>query len=134
MKRKFVIDTSVYITYAAYNKIHRLVNAIDKYNLEVYVNDEIIEELENNIDDCMQVAGVKSAIILQAIRKATVHKTTVPGFNGSPDPKDNFLFDLAIQTDSEVIVTQEKALLTFKESPVPVHNLKWFKEHYPVPL
>ena len=51
MKRKFVIDTSVYITYAAYNKIYRLISAIDKYSLEVYVNNEILLELENNIAD-----------------------------------------------------------------------------------
>lgn len=42
MKKKFVIDTSVYITYAAYNKIYRLVDAINRYNLEVFINDELI--------------------------------------------------------------------------------------------
>ncbi len=52
----------------------------------------------------------------------------------SPDPKDNFLFDLAIQTNSDVIVTKEKALLSFGNSPVAIHDIKWFKETFPVPL
>ena len=55
-------------------------------------------------------------------------------FNNSPDSKDNFLFDLALQTASEVIVTKEKALLNFAESPVLIHDIKWFKEKYPVAL
>ena len=134
MKKKFVIDTSVYITYTAHNKIYRLISAIDKYSLDVYINDEILTELESNIARCIQVADVDPDIILLAIKKATIYKMTIPDFSSSPDPKDNFLFDLALQTGSEVIVTQEKALLGFKNSPVPVHDLKWFKENYPVPL
>ena len=71
---------------------------------------------------------------MNAVRGYTIEFATVNSFTGNPDPKDNFLFDLAIQTGSEVIVTQEKALLGFKDSPVPIHNLKWVKENYPVPL
>ena len=82
----------------------------------------------------MQVADVEPGIILQVIKKATIYKITTSGFSSSPDPKDNFLFYLALQTGNEVIVTQEKALLGFKDSPVPIHDLKWFKENYPVPL
>ena len=134
MKRKFVIDTSVYLTYATYNKIFRLISAIQVYSLEVYINDEILNELADNIAGCIRVPDADTDIILQAIRKATIYTITTSEFKDSPDPKDNFLFDLALQTGSEVIVTQEKALLGFKNSPVPVHNLKWFKENYPVPL
>ena len=129
-----MIDTSVYLTYAAYNKVYRLVSAIDEYDLQVFINDEILVELENNLAKCIRVADAQPRIIVEAIRKATIFKTTIFAFKGSPDPKDNFLFDLALQTGSEVIVTQEKALLGFKNSPVPIHDLKWFKENYPVPL
>ncbi|MEJ7736628.1 MAG: hypothetical protein WKF97_04305 [Chitinophagaceae bacterium] len=80
------------------------------------------------------VKDVNPSILLRAIKEATIFTVTQPQFNDSPDPKDNFLFDLALQTGSEVIVTQEKALLHFTSSPVPIHNLKWFKENFPVPL
>ena len=134
MKKKFVIDTSVYITYATYNKIYRLVNAINLYDLYVFINDELLIELENNIGECLMIKDVAPAIILTAIENATIYTVTQPRFAGSPDPKDNFLFDLALQTGSEVIVTQEKSLLAFTNSPVPIHNIKWFKENFPVPL
>lgn len=72
--------------------------------------------------------------ILEQIKTATTFITITASFTQSPDPKDNFLFDLALQTESEVIVTQEKALIGFTASPVAIHDLKWFKEKYPVPL
>ncbi len=74
------------------------------------------------------------SILLKAVKEATIFSITQPAFTKSPDPKYNFLFDLALQTNSEVIVTQEKALLSFENSPVPIRNLKWFKETYPIPL
>lgn len=134
MKKRLVIDTSVYITYATYNKIYRLVNAIHQYDLYIYVNEELITEIENNIADCLRIEDADPAILLKAIKEATIFTITQPAFTKSPDPKDNFLFDLALQINSEVIVTQEKALLSFESSPVPIKNLKWFKEIYPVSL
>ena len=55
-------------------------------------------------------------------------------YDKSPDPKDNFLFDLAIHSGSEVIVSDEKKILAFPESPVPVRSLGWFKETFPIEL
>ncbi len=95
MKKRLVIDTSVYITYATYNKIYRLVNAIHRYDLYVYVNEELIAEIENNIVDCLMIKEVNPAILLQAIKEATIFTITQQAFTKSPDPKDNFLFDIA---------------------------------------
>ncbi len=53
-------------------------------------------------------------------------------FKGCPDDKDNFLFDLGVQTNSDVLVTGDKRLLTFSQSPLTVMSLKTFKETYPV--
>ena len=64
----------------------------------------------------------------------TLLMDTIPSFINSPDIKDNFLFNLVIQTKIEMIVTKEKELLDFVESPVPLHDIKWFKETYPVDL
>jgi predicted nucleic acid-binding protein len=134
MNRKFVIDSSVYLIYASHGKIYRLLDAIVTYDLIVYVNQDLLSELNKNIPKVIRVDGVKADEIVNSLKVYTIEVKTVRSFIGSPDPKDNFLFDLALQTGSEVIVTQEKALLAFKDSPVPVHNLKWFKENYPVPL
>ncbi len=132
MNNNLVIDTSVYITYAFHNKINRLANAIIKYELIVYINDKLLEELERNITRVLKNASFNALEIVEEIKRITFYTKTLDNFNSCPDPKDNFLFDLAIQTNSDVIVTQEKVLLQWTKSPVPIHDIKWFKERFPV--
>ncbi|MEO6327496.1 MAG: hypothetical protein ABIO55_01115, partial [Ginsengibacter sp.] len=120
--------------YAPYNKLYRLVFAIDKYDLEIFVNEELTGELERNIPKVIRAEGVTSQDILEQVSLITTMVNTVPAFNKSPDPKDNFLFDLAIQTGSEAIVTKEKILLGFRESPIPIKDILWFKQTFEVPL
>lgn len=131
---RLVIDTSVYINYCTHNKLYRLMLAIDRYDITVFINQELIRELQNNIVSALKTSDTNASLLLEAILEAAHFFETIPLFTSSPDPKDNFLFDLALQTNSRVIVTQEKALLNFKNSPVPVHDIKWFKESFPVPL
>jgi predicted nucleic acid-binding protein len=105
-----------------------------RYKIIIYVNDNLIAELEKNLPKVIKSSQVSHAQILEKILFLTTYFTTQELFNNSPDPKDNFLFDLAIQTSSEVIVSDEKKLLSFTESPVPVRSLGWFKETFPIEL
>ena len=130
MKRKFIIDTSVFISFSRYNKINRLVQAIAKHNLYVYTNRKLIAELEKNIPLTLKDKTADPLLIIQTIKLATFYFETVESFNGCPDAKDNFLFDLAMQTGSEVVVSEEKALLNWQNSPVPIHDILWFKEKF----
>lgn len=109
-------------------------DAVKTYGLWIYVNDELLDEIHRNCPFVIKVKGITTEQIVEAVKKLSERVNTIPVFKNSPDPKDNFLFDLALQTGSEVIVSQEKALLTFAESPVAIHDLKWFKETYPVAL
>ncbi len=133
--KQLVIDTSVFINYTRHQKLYRLVNAILTYNLSVYLSSDLIDELERNIPVTSAVELSQSVYdgYLETIKASCITFEPVVQFKESPDAKDNFLFDLALQTNSEIIVTKEKALLNFKNSPIPVHDIKWFKETYPVP-
>jgi predicted nucleic acid-binding protein len=86
--------------------------------------------LEKNIPIILKVKDANPELIKETIKTATFYLETEPMFTNCPDPKDNFLFDLALQTGSELIVSEEKVLLNWKESPVPVHDIKWFKENF----
>ena len=134
MNKKVIIDTSVYLTYAMYNKLYRLLAVFDKYDLTVFVNDQLLDEIERNLVSSLEDKAIKPILIMDAIIAATNNFETIPLYTLSPDPKDNFLFDLAVQTSSEIIVTKEKALLNFKDTPVAIRDIKWFKETYPVAL
>ena len=108
-----VVDTSVYITYARNGKLYRLYNAIALYNLYVFVNDNLLLEFERNMASANIYTEIELSIILIALKDITFCFKTISLFQDSTDTKDNFLFDLALQTESEVIVTKEKALLNF---------------------
>jgi uncharacterized protein len=109
-----------------------LASVIIKYEIIVYINDKLLEELERNIIRILKNQSYNAIEIIEEIKRITFYTKTIDTFTTCPDPKDNFLFDLAIQTNSDVIVTQEKVLLQWAESPVLVHDIKWFKEHFPV--
>ena len=134
MKNHFVIDTSVYLSYARYKKLYRLSYCVVDYGLQVFINDILLSELKKNLPKMLHHSGFDAQAALDEIIEFTTFVVAIPSFTGSPDPKDNFLFDLALQTNSEVIVTKEKALLNFTESPIPIHDIKWFKEKFPVEL
>ena len=134
MKRHFVIDTSVLITYACYGKLYRLANMMVTYNMKVFVNAHLLNEFGKNLKKISHKRTIDINDEVKSVLDLTTLVKTIPIFTNSPDPKDNFLFDLALQTNSEVIVTKEKALLSFAKSPVPIQDIKWFKETYPVEL
>ena len=96
MKRKFVIDSSVFLAYASYGKIYRLVNAVFMYHLSVYINEELIDELLRNAPRVIQVSGISPQDIVSDVISFATYVQVQKIFTQSPDPKDNFLFDLAL--------------------------------------
>jgi putative PIN family toxin of toxin-antitoxin system len=114
--------------------MYRLVKAIENYDLEIFVNNDLIGELERNLPKIIRVKDIKPYDILDQINLFTSHINTTPSFKNCPDPKDNFLFDIALQSECEAIVTQEKILLNYLESPIPVRSIVWFKQTFEVPL
>jgi predicted nucleic acid-binding protein len=50
----------------------------------------------------------------------------------SPDPKDNYLFDIAVQNNCVFIISDDTQLVHFKLKPVPVHTTSWFLKKFPI--
>ncbi len=44
----------------------------------------------------------------------------------SPDPKDNYLFDLAVQNTCVFIISDDGELVQFSLKPVAVNTSGWF--------
>jgi putative PIN family toxin of toxin-antitoxin system len=132
--KKMVIEPNIYLTYIRYNRLSRLINAIETYDLLVYTNNELLEEINRNLPKVIrEISEPIRSLIISTIVNATIKIETEPSFSLSPDAKDNFLFDIILRADSEALITNEKVLLSFVQSPVPVYDLKWFKENHPVP-
>jgi hypothetical protein len=45
-----VIDSCVFINYGLYNKLYRLADAIIKYDLKVFVDHDLLLEIERNLN------------------------------------------------------------------------------------
>jgi len=45
----------------------------------------------------------------------------------SPDPDDNYLYDIALSANAKLLVTGEKALLNWEDSPIETVSLSDFK-------
>ena len=57
----------------------------------------------------------KSNVYIHFYEYITTLFNTIPIFSDCPDPKDNYLFDLAIQSQADYLVTGDKIVL---ETPI----------------
>lgn len=111
-----VLDTNIWISYFMAGNHVALVNIIFNNNLNVYTNDILIDELENvlNRPKIRRFLNVGINELIAFHIELCIFHQTKPLYNLSPDPNDNFLFDLAIQTKSKYVVTGDKMILAQK--------------------
>ncbi|MGN6492403.1 MAG: hypothetical protein ACTHLE_10450 [Agriterribacter sp.] len=74
----------------------------------------------------------QSTQVVNFIKSSVVVITEQVVYRISPDPKDNYLFALAIQTNSAYIISDDIALLTFQLQPIEVRSTNWFLKHFPI--
>jgi len=71
-------------------------------------------------------------LIIEFIKKIAIVNIETAVYAMSPDPKDNYLFDLAIQNNCVFIISDDSLLLEFALKPLPVHSSIWFIKKFPV--
>jgi putative PIN family toxin of toxin-antitoxin system len=110
---RVVLDTNIWITYIITAKLDNLVHLIIDNDIQVLTSNHLIEELSEVISrkKFTKYLTLPIAEYIDFHKELSTNISTIPVFTASPDPKDNFLFDLAIQSDAEYIVTGDKRLL-----------------------
>lgn len=127
---KIIIDTNIWITYFLSQRFDAIANLILDSNTIVYSSWDLVKELK----DVLSREKLKKQITLPIDRYINFHLNLVTVietekiFENSPDENDNFLFDLAIQTNSKILVTGDKKLLAFEAENLEIITLKSFKE------
>ena len=108
-----ILGTNIWTSYFMADRHLELLDIKYRNNLTVYTNNPLIVELE----DVLNRPKIKKYIEVPIddlmefhLRFCIFHKTKLL-YRNSPDPKDNFLFDLAMQTRSKYVVTGDKKLL-----------------------
>jgi len=115
-KDRVVIDTNVYISYLINNKTFDLLSFFINHDITIYSSEEIWTEFfsvikKKNIKDRIPQLFYKDKNLYKdATKIIAIDKT----FNRATDPDDNFLFDIAFQSKSYYLITEEKALLNMK--------------------
>jgi putative PIN family toxin of toxin-antitoxin system len=93
--------------------LEKLTLLVLENDLTVYSSERFIAELE----DVLNYPEIASRLTLPASEYVYFHRNlavvspVMYAFRGCPDPKDDFLFDLAISANAAYLVTEDKLLL-----------------------
>lgn len=133
MSERIILDTNIWVSYFIGGKFDEIALTILNNNLTVFS----CIELEKEVNNVLNRKKFKTLLHLEIDRylsflydltqSVQIERT----FKGCPDEHDDFLFDLAIQTKSNFLVTGDKRLIAFDTSPITIISLKAFKEAYP---
>lgn len=127
---RIVVDANVWVKYARVNSIAPLLRRVAAYRLASYANNYLLSEVFTAVVENGWMKEKSAHVVLQFIRDVSVIRTERAVYRLSPDPKDNYLFDLAIQNNCAFIVSDDTLLLSFRMKPVPVHSSNWFMKTF----
>src|ERR1043165_5865119 len=116
MPVKAVVDTNVWVSYFINDRINYLVTWFLDHDFEVFISDELIGEITEVLqrpkfnhrksrNDILDFIDLLYQLGTQQKVKAI--------FKSSPDPDDNFLFDLCLASQAGYLITSDKKLLNF---------------------
>ena len=130
-ENKVVLDTNIWITYFIKGKEPELLELIFNNDLEVFTSNE----LQNELQEVLSRSKFKKYLNAPIENYIAFHRKVATKISPSkvidfiPDPKDNFLFDLAIAADAGYVITGDKILLALKKVyKVQVISLSAFKK------
>ena len=116
----------MWIKYARSRDIAPLLDRLIAYHLLPVVNNYLLTEIFDAIVANGWMKEKAAVQLVEFIRKIALPTTETAVYRLSPDPKDNYLFDLAVQKACVFLITDDTELLTFRLPPVPVHSSGWF--------
>ena len=133
MGRKIILDVNIWISIFLKKKMNYFLDIVVHQNLE-FISDE---NLRNELIDVISRKKFSSTFsvedIVDAIDFFDAVSTFVPTekkFSGSPDIKDDYLFDLANQSETKIIVTGDKKLLDFKTENISLITFSEFLQEF----
>jgi putative PIN family toxin of toxin-antitoxin system len=123
---KIVIDANVWIKYARSKDIAPLLNRVVAFNLLPVANNYLLSEIFTAVVENEWMTAKVATNMISFIRKVVMMTTETAVYGLSPDPKDNYLFDLAVQNNCVFIISDDVKLIEFAFKPIPVHTSGWF--------
>ena len=129
---KVVIDANVWIRFARSKDITPLMNRFLLYNFVPVINSYLLSEIFDAVVEQKWMQKERAQKLINFIASISLVKAGKAVYALSPDPKDNYLFDLAIQNNCLFLITDDSVLLSFEMKPIHTHSTNWFLKHFPV--
>ena len=117
-----IFDANVWIKYARAKNIAPLLDRMLNYRFIPIVNNYLLSEIFDALIENKWMNKAQAKSVVEFIKKISLMETERVVYRLSSDPKDNYLFDLAIQNNCVFIITDDDKLLRMKLKPVSVHS------------
>jgi len=127
---KIIIDANVWIKYARAKDIAPLLNRFVQYNLLPVTSNYLLSEVFDELVENKWMDEKQAQRIIAFIKNITYNTIERAVYGVSPDPKDNYLFDLAVQNNCVFIISDDSELVRFSLKPVSVHTSSWFLKNF----
>ena len=92
--------------------ISPLLDRFVAYNLVPVVNNYLLSEIFHAIVENRWINERQAGSLIQYIARISITTSETAVYRLSRDPKDNYLFDLAIQNNAAFILSDDSKLLT----------------------
>ena len=113
MKNKTVFDVNIWLSYFISGKSEKIIDMIENNDVFFYRSAELISELKEVINRPKFTKyfpnGTREYVLFVEQVAEFFHTQAI--FDQCPDPKDNYLFDLAYQSRSNFLVSGDKIVL-----------------------
>lgn len=131
MDNKTVFDTNIWISYFIKGRFTELVDLMANFDVEFFRAMELSNELLSVIsrDKFKKYLTLPLDKYISFYEKISTLIAIKKEFSGCRDPKDNFLFDLAFQSNAKYLVSGDRDVMeTEIDKPLNVVSLRTFKE------
>ncbi len=116
---RFVLDNNIWISYFITNSQQKVIEIIEKYEIDIFSCDELINEFKAVLQYAhLQKYKVNSPKAIKLLTAITTHftieypiKNYIPG-----DADDNYIIALALQTSSGFVTSGDSHILSQKEN------------------
>ena len=127
---KTVFDVNIWLSYFISEKTEEVVDMMERNGVLFYRSAELMQELREVINRPKFAKyfpnGTEGHILF--VERVAEHVLTQALFDQCPDPKDNYLFDLAYQSRSDFLVSGDKKVLAVPvRQPLKLLSLSAFK-------
>jgi predicted nucleic acid-binding protein len=122
------IDSCIWIKYAGHFKTSTLLRYISENKLTVFADRYLLAEIHEALVIVFGFTLQEADYLIRKIEPFVVLVVPRNIYRLSPDPKDNFLYDICIQNNCKYLVTIDKALLFDDNAPFIRKTDAWLKK------